>query len=441
MPVKSLHEIRDPIHTFIRLEPAEREVLNSRPFQRLRYIHQLATTYLVYPGATHRRFEHSLGVMELASRIYDTLVRKDNVDPRVEWILPSDEAGRHYWKRVLRMAALCHDIGHIPFSHAGEKALLPKGWDHERLTAELIHSKEMCTIWESMEPPLAPAHIAALATDKTEISSAKSRPWQLILREIIVGDAFGANRMDFLLRDSLHTGVAYGHFDQHRLIDCLRILPEPGDEEGDEEKPPALGLDEGGIYAAESLLLARYFMYQQVYYHHVRRAYDIHLIDFMRDWLPDGYPTELSMHIAMTDNVVLAAIEAAARDEQAPGHDPARRLIDRDHFRLLYSVRPQDLRVNPNAAEAIYDGLRAHFTEDSLQFRHDALPAKTALPYAFPVLLHDGSIVSAATRSPVLLSPPPTACDYIFVDRNFKTQAKKWLDANLSQLIKPKGEI
>jgi HD superfamily phosphohydrolase len=249
--------------------------------------------------------------MELATRIYDTVLRSENIHPQIASILP-DDTGQHYWRRVLRMAALCHDIGHIPFSHAGEKALLPTDWDHERLTVELIHSEEMRAIWNAMEPQLDPAHIAALATSTMPIADVKSRLWQLVLREIIVGDAFGADRMDFLLRDSLHTGVAYGHFDHHRLIDTLRILPEPQVDEVDDDRPPALGLEEGGIYTAEALLLARYFMYQQVYFHHVRRAYDIHLIDFLRDWLIDGYPIDLSRHLAMTDNIVLAAIRKRA---------------------------------------------------------------------------------------------------------------------------------
>lgn len=90
---KHQHEIRDPIHIFVRLDSNERKVLNSRPFQRLRHIHQLALTYLVYPGATHRRFEHSLGVMELAGRV-------------VKNVIPSSEQYEHqYWRRVLRMAA------------------------------------------------------------------------------------------------------------------------------------------------------------------------------------------------------------------------------------------------------------------------------------------------------------------------------------------------
>lgn len=136
-PVKHLHEFRDPIHTFISVRTDERRVIDSAPFQRLRNIHQLAMTYLVYPGATHKRFEHSLGVMELASRIFDVVTNPQNLlDDTVRKIVP-DEEGRRYWKSAIRMAALCHDLGHLPFSHAAEKELLPNGYNHERLTVDL----------------------------------------------------------------------------------------------------------------------------------------------------------------------------------------------------------------------------------------------------------------------------------------------------------------
>src|SRR5882724_4585725 len=112
---KHLHEIRDPIHNFIRIETGERKVLDSRPFQRLRHIHQLAMTYLVYPGATHRRFEHSLGVMDLAGRVYDVVTNAENLcDDSVRAIVPRPSSLEfQYWRRVVRMAALCHDIGHL----------------------------------------------------------------------------------------------------------------------------------------------------------------------------------------------------------------------------------------------------------------------------------------------------------------------------------------
>lgn len=107
---KLAHEIRDPIHVFVYVDDVEREVLNSRPLQRLRHIHQLAMTYLVYPGATHRRFEHSLGVFELAGRVFDVVTRQEHLSEEVRELLPdlTREASRSYWRLVLRMAALCH---------------------------------------------------------------------------------------------------------------------------------------------------------------------------------------------------------------------------------------------------------------------------------------------------------------------------------------------
>src|SRR5262249_36091479 len=129
---KHVHEIRDPIHVFVRLDTDERAVLDSRPFQRLRHIHQLAMTSLVYPAATHKRFEHSLGVLELAGRVFDVVTNPANVTDDVRNILPeiSQPNQLQYWRRVLRMGALCHDMGHLPFSHAAEKELLPSDWDH-----------------------------------------------------------------------------------------------------------------------------------------------------------------------------------------------------------------------------------------------------------------------------------------------------------------------
>jgi HD superfamily phosphohydrolase len=148
---KQTHEIRDPVHVFIRLSTAERKVLDSKPLQRLRHIHQLATTFLVYPGATHKRFEHSLGVMELATQVFDVITRDDRLRDDIRGILQiGDDFDKKYWRRVLRMAALCHDIGHLPFSHAAEKDLLPDGVNHERLTCEMIRDKELSHLWNEL---------------------------------------------------------------------------------------------------------------------------------------------------------------------------------------------------------------------------------------------------------------------------------------------------
>src|SRR6185437_10922852 len=133
--------------------------------------------------------------------------------------------------------------------------------------------------------------------------------WETLLSEIIIGDAFGADRMDYLLRDSHHAGVSYGRFEHHRLIDTMRILPR---QEGD-GLYFSLGIEQGGLQSAESLLWARYFMYTQLYFHPVRRIYDFHLKQFLADWLPNGkFPVNASDHLETTDSEVLAAIRLAA---------------------------------------------------------------------------------------------------------------------------------
>ena len=178
------------------------------------------------------------------------------------------------------MAALCHDLGHLPFSHAAETELLPEGWDHERLTKEIIRSDEMKSqTWELLEVPVKREDIVKVALGPKGAKELIFNEWETILSEIITGDTFGVDRMDYLLRDSLHAGVAYGKFDHYRLIDTLRILPKGGGEDDSDE--PTLGLDYGGVQSAEALLWARYFMFSQVYCHPVRRIYDIHLKDFL----------------------------------------------------------------------------------------------------------------------------------------------------------------
>jgi HD superfamily phosphohydrolase len=278
---KDLHEIRDPIHNFIRIETEERKILDSRPFQRLRHIHQLAMTYLVYPGATHRRFEHCLGVMELAGRVFDVVTKESNLyADSARDVVPRNKLD--YWRQVVRMAALCHDIGHLPFSHAAE-GLLPEGWDHERLTDELIRGEKMSGLWKGLK--IDAEDVAKLALGPKKFGPKKHRqttfsPWEAILSEIIVGDAFGVDRMDYLLRDSHHSGVAYGRFDHFRLIDTLRILPQ------EQSGEVTLGIEAGGLHSAEALLLARYFMYTQLYFHAVRRIHDFHLSEFLKPGCP-----------------------------------------------------------------------------------------------------------------------------------------------------------
>lgn len=275
---KNIHEIRDPIHVFIKLDSDERKVLDSKPFQRLRNIHQLALTYLIYPGATHKRFEHSLGVMELAAKVYDILINPRNIKhDQIRDIVNESDFARQYWRRVVRIAALCHDLGHLPFSHAAEKELLPQNSSHEKITVEIINNTSLSDLIRN-DIRIDPDDVAKIAVGPNEYRQTKFTEWEEILSEIIIGDAFGVDRIDYLLRDSYHIGVAYGKFDHHRLIDTLRILPK----EVDGSSEPHIGVEEGGVQSAEALLLARYFMFSQVYFHSIRRIYDEHLKDFLK---------------------------------------------------------------------------------------------------------------------------------------------------------------
>lgn len=435
---KNFHEIRDPIHVFVRLDSDERKVLDSRPFQRLRHIHQLALTYLVYPGATHKRFEHSLGVMELAGRVFDVVTSPDNVTDKIRSLLTeiSVPNKRDYWRRVLRMAALCHDIGHLPFSHAAEKDLLPNGWDHERLTREIISSEEMKKIWEASTPPLRHKDILKLAVGPKKANDLNFTDWEAILSEIIVGDAFGVDRMDYLLRDSHHTGVAYGKFDHHRLIDTLRILPQSNESTGSQE--PALGVEEGGIQSAEALMLARYFMYSQVYFHPVRRVYDIHLRDFLKEHLAGGFfETRLESHLNVTDNEITAALQEAVLKTDKDGHLHATRIIQRKHFKRLYEQNPEDIKVNSESGQAIFGDLCTRF--DKGLFRHDRYRQKGGAP-DFPVGMRDDRIVSSLAISKALARIPLVSADYIFADRSIYEDASHYIGKNRDDIIKLKEE-
>ena len=425
---KHFHEIRDAIHIFARLDSDERKVLDSRPFQRLRHIHQLALTHLVYPGATHKRFEHSLGVMELAERVFRVITDKENLDDRVREVVPhSDELV--VWRRVLRMAALCHDIGHLPFSHAAEKQLLPDGKTHEDLTVELINSKEMSEIWEGLGFPLRPDKIAKIAVGPKKMKGVIFSPWERILSEIIVGDSFGVDRMDYLLRDSLHAGVVYGKFDQYRLIDTLRILPENDGEEAE----PVLGIESGGIDSAAGLLLARYFMYSQVYFHPVRKAYDFHLQDFMVSWLGEnGLPTDLENFLRFTDNEVLAEISKAADSTDHPGHDAANRIVNRRHFHVLYERNPIDAAKNPQAGKAIFEAACEKF--GNKYFHHEAYTQKGD-DTGFPVRGRDQRIASSLMVSDVLKNVPMVNVDYVFAAPEILADAAKWLDKECVDIL------
>lgn len=423
---KQFHEIRDPIHNFIHYDRDELAVIESEPFQRLRHIHQLSMSHYVYPGATHTRFEHSLGVMEVAGRIYDVVTQRHRTKkvPGLDELDNEETVKR--WRKNLRIAALCHDIGHYPFSHASE-GLLPEGSDHETMTRQLILSDEMQPVWDAMDTSVRPSEIVELAVEPDEGSPALP-VWKQVLREIIVSPTFGADRIDYLLRDSHHAGVAYGRFDHHRLIDTMMFLPAAPAEEGGEEGEPMLGIEEGGLHAAEALLLARYFMFSQVYYHEVRRIYDIHLRDFLA-LTYKSLPTTTAEHLALTDVEVLAEMRIACQTEGHLAHDPAVRILQRQHFRELFRPGPEH-RTSLNPSELVFEEAQKDFGDAVRYDRNTKGPGSKEFP-----VLKNGKSQSSTSLSDVLTTLPSAKADCVYVAPERLSEAKAWLNANVGSIL------
>ena len=329
-----IKKIYDSVHRFIHVDGLESDLINTRPFQRLHYLHQLGVTFFVYPGGTHRRFEHSLGVMELATRIYDEMTSGD-LPKKLREMMPKFGSYEYrYWRRVLRLAALCHDLGHLPFSHVAEHRLLGKG-GHELWTQKIMESDFLTPVWDRFQVESLQEGISRdVQRDVLKVALGEKKfmgeftPWERVVTEIITGDFFGADRIDYLLRDSQCTGLAYGLFDYHQLIEMLKIIVTS-------EGRLAMGVEENGIESCEALLLARHYMHKRLYQYSSVKSYGFHLARFMETMYYD-LGEDLERYVAMTDNEVLSDINQASRDESHPCHFDAKCLYVRhSRFRAL----------------------------------------------------------------------------------------------------------
>ncbi|MCL4552943.1 MAG: HD domain-containing protein, partial [Candidatus Marsarchaeota archaeon] len=394
------------------------------PFQRLRHINQLALTCFVYPGATHKRLEHSLGVMDLAGRVFD-IIRRSVVEDKETYERLSkplkDEDASRYWRQVVRIAGLLHDLGHLPFSHGAEKELLPEGWNHERLTADIIRHSEIAEVLKSHRPPINPDDVVKLAWDRKKLPESELQPdeWETILNEVITGDTFGVDRIDYLLRDSLHAGVSYGKFDPLRLIDSITVVVDPATDNC------SLAIENGGIHGAEALLLARYFMYTQVYFHDVRRAYDKHLQQFLAKWQPDGkLPIDWREYARLTDNEVWAAIYEYCDDRNSSCRAEAERIVKRQHYRTIYTWNPAEEKGRSSMWNALEADIVSKYGDLVMADRY--LP-KSADPASFPVRTENGDVVNSLALSEVLTQLPPATFGYIFAEQRVAEEARGFL--------------
>jgi HD superfamily phosphohydrolase len=239
MPAPQFDVIRDPLWDNIRLEPIAVACIDTPAFQRLRYVRQLGHAFLVYPGATHSRFEHALGAYHLARRALSML------DERGELVGITDEE-----RLAVRLAALLHDLGHYPFSHALEEAGFPH---HETLGAARLRTGLLGDVLRAEGGDALIDQIAAL----TQGSSTSALGG-------LVSGSLDLDKIDYLSRDARNCGVPYGMLDVDRLLASLTLVDSGHGRE--------VGVHEKGISALESLLFAKYQMYRNVYWHHAVRS-------------------------------------------------------------------------------------------------------------------------------------------------------------------------
>jgi uncharacterized protein len=273
-------EIRDPVHGYIKMTEVERQLIDSPFVQRLRRIHQLAGSYLVYPGATHTRFEHVVGTMHVAGQIAESLARSSDI---------SEDTIQE-----IRVAALLHDVGHGPFSHMYEEVLSTTDEkSHEDISQRVILETSISDILSKN---------GFSARRMSEFAVGRQKAKEPFLNEIIAG-SLSADMMDYLPRDSHFTGVEYGKVDAQRVIDSLHVA------EGH------LVIDDAALYAYEALLLARYEMFKAVYFHRTVRAAELMLVRSMQ--LADSVLgltdlADIEKYLDLTDEVVLQKLVTLA---------------------------------------------------------------------------------------------------------------------------------
>lgn len=353
--------LRDPVHGFVRADRLEAALINSRPLQRLRFIHQLGLTYLVFPGAEHSRFSHVLGAMHLAGRAYDALAAKSD-----GLLDPSPNA---FGRRLVRAAALVHDLGHAPFSHSAEE-LFEEGLDHEGMTRRLLHLPELAAIFERAGDGIAAADVERLLAGGGD---AQER-----LLAQIVSSELDADKMDYLLRDSLFCGVHYGTFDLERILDTLLPLTDP------ETGAWGIGVDEGGVHALEALVLARYYMFTQVYFNVTGKALELHFNEWLRE---NGrrWPAAPAEFMRQDDVSVLVEMRAA----EGPH---ARAVAYREAYPLAFETREHLTREEKQAFEVLLPPLRERFGAGSILISNSAKDPHRLARSRVLVRRHDGTL-------------------------------------------------
>lgn len=330
--------IRDPIHGTIAVCDEEKMVIDNRFYQRLRHVRQLGFGDLAFPGATHTRHAHSLGAMHVAGRLFDSVAARSTLS----------EAAKTRFRMAVRLAVLCHDIGHMPLSHASESiapklsALKLPAWlvddpeqqaTHEDYSAKIVVDSSLTKVIDAQfsKHGITPADVAFLITGHTPPEASHfvdgGVDWAPLLRAIVSGE-LDADRMDYLLRDSFFTGVQYGRYDLDWIISNLN----PAEKDG----RAYLALSRAAAFAFEDFLLSRYHMFVSVYLHHTSVNFD-HMLQRYYEEARGEFEIPADPEAFLTCDDV--ALQSALRKSKNAW---AQRIVARQGFKLVLSFTERD---------------------------------------------------------------------------------------------------
>lgn len=383
-------ELRDPIHGSIDISDAEEAVIDSVVFQRLRAIKQLGFSEFSFPGATHNRMIHSIGVSHLSGKVFDQVFS--------DFKFPNTKSKQRL-RQCLKLAALLHDIGHGPLSHTTEEVMPPlkdlnlKAYEnrrtdlvliesdftldrqanHEDYTIKFITDSSLTDVLRRACPDMSPLHIACLI-DKTltcpdDFFMVDGLDFRSILSQIVSSE-LDCDRMDYLERDAYFCGTNYGRVELTWLIANL-TYNNVNDE-------LFLALNRKALYAFDDFLLARHHMHLMVYFHHKSVVYEEILNRYLTSEDCEFYlPSDINEYIACTDYALYQHLSKV--------HNPwARRIAKRQPYKVLFELhsttednRPQEMqkRLEQEGISTILAGTMARLSK-----YHTAAPEEKSFP-------------------------------------------------------------
>jgi HD superfamily phosphohydrolase len=338
-------QIFDPIHNFIPFNPIEEKLLSHPYMVRLGHIYQCGPAFHVYPGVTHTRFSHTIGVMHVASLLFDNLIAVDKMQ--------SDWA---YYRQAVRLGALLHDVGHYPLSHTVE-LFLPK---HEEMVKKTFSNG----VWDSFFELVATRYGKELGEVRSLVRSIAlgESTTPHFLSQLIADPHFGADRIDYLLRDSLYSGLSYGKIDLHQLVRSSKL-----------DLDYKLTISLSGLPSVEALLLARHWMHERLYQHHRVRSFAFHYAKVVKEvLLKKGAMEDIDTFMQINDHHIFAALEDHPEEKRAI-EDPDYRVralkypIDKlDQMEQLKGSKDLWIDIVKNSTPSILEGQKVRLQAEEI---------------------------------------------------------------------------